>query len=311
MYYPLLRGRQNELLAIKELLDNEIFKGNVVPIVEPVKLSPTLVNTIEDFVSKNKKIVLIANPKVGTYASDARNPKNEVYQERIRAICSQENSIIRGYIIDSNTKVKINSWRQNKVKDDSIVTLCLKPDDIQYYDEARLFDTNIAAVIPYASSFRKIRKNRILIEDKFNKEERNSDYMDNDDQFFSNDHLYFKEDGYSGFSDYSIIGAEYSETGFAPYAVAIHIVYFDESFELRVHHFVSDSNDDITDPAGKFYEALEKLIIWDKEKNLDTLAMKKFHEIYDAQTYPGLGVIKKLSIMHHLELVEHFLADRS
>ena len=29
MYYPLLRGRQNELLAIKELLDNGILKGEV------------------------------------------------------------------------------------------------------------------------------------------------------------------------------------------------------------------------------------------------------------------------------------------
>lgn len=84
MYYPLLRGRQNELLAIKELLDNGILKGKVVPIIEPVKLSPTLVNTLEDFVSKNYWIVLIGNPKVGSFGSDARNPKNEQYKNRIR-----------------------------------------------------------------------------------------------------------------------------------------------------------------------------------------------------------------------------------
>ena len=307
MYFPLLRGRQNELLAIKELLDNGILKGSVIPIIEPVKLSPTLVNTFEDFVSKNYRIVLIGNPKVGSYSSDARNSKNEQYKKRIRAVCSEENCIIRGYIVDGKTKDTISQWRQKSVKDDSIVALCLNPDDVKCYDDARLNDTGIATVVPYAPSFRRIRKNRILIDDKFSKEDRNSDYIGNEDQFFSDDHLYFADDGYIGFSDYSIIGAEYSESGFAPYAVAIHIVYFDEEKALRIHHFVSDSNDDITDPAGKFYEALKKLIEWNKDKQLDTLAMKKFQEIYDAQSYPGLGVVKKLSIMHHLELVERFL----
>ena len=42
---------------------------------------------------------------------------------------------------------------------------------------------------------------------------------------------------------------------------------------------------------------------------LNTHAMKKFQEIFDAQSYPGLGVVKKLSIMHHLELVERFLDE--
>ena len=45
------------------------------------------------------------------------------------------------------------------------------------------------------------------------------------------------------FQTYSIVGKEYSDSGFAPYAVAIHIVYpasiSDET--LRIHHFVSDS----------------------------------------------------------------------
>ena len=48
---------------------------------------------------------------------------------------------------------------------------------------------------------------------------------------------------------------------------------------LKIKDIVSDSNDDITDPAGKFYEALEKLIEWNRDKRLDTLAMKKFQEI--------------------------------
>ena len=36
-------------------------------------------------------------------------------------------------------------------------------------------------------------------------------------------------------------------------------------------------------------------------------SMKQFEKIYHEQTYPGLGVVKRLSIMHHLELMGQFL----
>ena len=39
--------------------------------------------------------------------------------------------------------------------------------------------------------------------------------------------------------------------GFAPLAIAIHIMYFGNREELRVHHFVSESNESISDPARK------------------------------------------------------------
>ena len=112
-----------------------------------------------------------------------------------------------------------------------------------------------------------------------------------------------------GFADYSVVGEEYNETGFAPYAVAIHIVYFDTDESLRVKHFVSDSNDDISDPAGKFQEALSKLVEWNKKKQLDTVAMKEFEDLYRREAYPGLGTVKKLSIMHHLELIGRYLDE--
>ena len=134
-----------------------------------------------------------------------------------------------------------------------------------------------------------------------------NDYIEVDDEHFSEDHLYYQEDGYVGFADYSVVGEEYNETGFAPYAVAIHIVYFDKDDSLRVKHFVSDSNDDISDPAGKFQEALSKLVAWNETKQLDTVAMKEFEDLYHREAYPGLGTVKKLSIMHHLEFIGRYL----
>ncbi len=306
MYYPLLRGRQNELLAIKELLSNSTLSNKIVPIIEPVKLSPTLVNTLDAFSEANRPIILIRNPKVGSFATDARNSKNEKYLNKLREIAIKP-EILRGIIADSEMPDKVNSWYEDGVDDSQIISICTNPDFIKYHELAFNDKNSIKTVVPYAPAFRKIHTDRILLDDKFNKKSRNQDYSEDSDEFFSNDHLYYLEDNYLGFSDYSIIGNEYSESGFAPYAVAIHIVYFDDNMELRVRHFVSEDNDDISDPANKFYQALDQLVEWNKSKKLDTFGIKMFEKIHAEESYPGLGIVKKLSLMHHLELIGRYL----
>lgn len=308
MYYPILRGRQNELLAIKELLNASLLSEKIIPVIEPVKLSPTLVNTLNAFAETNRNLVLIRNPKVGSFNVDARNPKNAQYLEKFQKILSATD-IMRGVIIDKGTSEIVSKMREKGVSDEEIISLCTNPDSIKFFEEAFGGNASVKTIVPYAPAFRRIRKNRILLEDKFNKKSRNQDYINDPDEFFSNDHLYYMDDGYIGFSDYSIIGEEYSESGFAPYAVAIHIVYLDESNELRVHHFVSEDNDDISDPAKKFYQAVKQLVDWNKNQHLDTMAIKTFERICEEQSYPGLGVVKKLSLMHHLELIGRFLDE--
>lgn len=151
----------------------------------------------------------------------------------------------------------------------------------------------------------------VELNDSFDKQKRNQDYEQENDEVFSEEHLYYKKDGFLGFSDYSIVGEEFIDAGFAPKAVAIHIVYFDKDNKLRIRHFVSDSNDDIFNPAGKFAEALKKLIDWyagnSFDRKNDSNALREFKKLNDAGTYPGLGVIKKLSIKHHLEIMGKFL----
>lgn len=306
MYYPILRGRQNELLAIKELLNESLLSPKIIPIVEPVKLSPTLVNTLLSFSDVSRDIVMIDNPEVGSFKVDSKNPKNAQYLEKLEKILG-EGKISFGFYIDKNTSDNMKSFYNKGVQEKNIISLCKNPDTVKFYEEIISKKTEIRTVVPYAPAFRRIRNNRILLDDKFNKKTRNQDYISDPDEFFSDDHLFFGDDGYIGFSDYSIIGSEYSESGFAPHAVAIHIVYFDENMELRVRHFVSEDNDDISDPARKFYQAVKQLVDWNKAQGLDTLAIKKFEKICEEQSYPGLGVVKKLSLMHHLELIGSYL----
>ena len=84
-------------------------------------------------------------------------------------------------------------------------------------------------LIPDDRAFRRvIPDSKVLFEDNFNKQSRNIDYIDNQDEFFSDSHLYYQNENYVGFADYSVVGEEFNESGFAPVAVAIHVVYFDK-----------------------------------------------------------------------------------
>lgn len=304
MYFPYLRGRQFELIALRELVEKGVLSSRITPIIEPVKLSSTFVKTIEIYGENSKQLAIITNPKVGSFSSDAKEEKNQKLKESLFISLKNNNNILYMYLLRVGSKPEKFIAKHA----DNMGTICNDKDAIPVY-ETNFSETDVKFnLIPDESGFRrKVRKNRVLLADKFNKLERNNDYIEIDDEPFSEDHLYYSEDGYVGFADYSVVGKEYNETGFAPYAVAIHIVYFDTDESLRVKHFVSDSNDDISDPAGKFQEALSKLVEWNEEKKLDTVAMREFEDLYRREAYPGLGTVKKLSIMHHLELIGRYL----
>mgnify|MGYP000883454449 CR=1 FL=1 len=313
MYFPYLRGRQFELIAVRELAEASVLSDNVIPIIEPVRLSSTLNSTIIQvfcFIqcgNQDKKLAYIYNPKVGTLFEDARKDKIGTKLEELKKLVIEDKNVIKAIIIDSKVQKYIDELKAYNIESSDIMALCLERDVIPYYEKS--FSSGASYnVVPYGPSFRRIRGNRILIDDKFLRRDRNVDYLEQDEEFYSDDHLYYKEDGYIGFADYSIVGNDYQETGFAPYAVAIHIVYFSNlDNSLRVKHFVSDTNDDISDPANKFGEAVAKLVDWNKRMKLDTLGIRTFEDMHNTGAYPGLGVVKKLSIMHHIELMGKYL----
>lgn len=315
MYFPYVRGRQYELLALRELATNNLLGDFVTPIVEPVKLSPTLVNVMAEFIKAKHPISIIRNPAVGTFMSDWQDvqekSKEAGYKQRFIDQYG-DSVIIKSLIMQRNAKSLLEFWDKHGVDKATLLVINTDRDYLDLYESA--FGTTVPcyALMPDESIFRrKVRHHKVLLDDKFEKQDRNADYQDTEDEFFSDDHLFYKEDGFIGFSDYSVVGNEYLEAGFAPYAVAIHIVYFADDKTLRVRHFVSDSNEDITNPAMKFYEAVSKLAAWyyaDPHPVYMTLGLQTFLQHYEQQSYPGLGTVKKLSLMHHLELMGKYLS---
>lgn len=306
MYFPYLRGRQFELIALRELLEANLISKNIIPIIEPIKPTSTLAKTLLFFSEQKHNHALIMNPEVGNFASIIRE-KDKQEDKTVADIYSDLKSqyLIKAYIMKKHTPEQIE-----KRKDLSqLMIVNPKRDCMEDYLKVYTEMEPVYTLLPDDRTFcRKAPKSKVLFMDRFPKVPRNSDYSKNEDEFYSEDHLYYNSEGFQGFADYSVVGSDFSETGFAPLAVAIHIVYFDKQKVLRIHHFVSDSNDDINDPAGKFGEAVGKLAKWvEMNKPRHTAGLDMFLECNKTGRYPGLGTVKKYSIMHHLELISRFL----
>ena len=306
VYYPYLRGKEYELISLRELIERNLISDKIIPIVEPVTASPFLLKFIDVFVKANRNFGLIQNPEHGTFLHDIEQPKMSEYKEKYFSLYSVNRCCLPVFILNKN----INRIEPLSLKQKSIA-VCAEEDVVSSIPKLRVKYNIDRLMIPDERIFkREITGSKILMADNFKKQQRNVDYVNSDDDFFSDNHLYFEEEGYKGFSDFSIIGKEYTKPGFAPYAVVIHMVYFDPGKKLRIHHFVSKSNADNKDTPRKWKEALKKLMDSSLIDN-DTYAYKEFKKFYDNRKYSGLGVIKKLSIMHHMELISRYLQEKN
>lgn len=309
MYQPYLRGKQFELIGIRELTIPVLSpnKAKVSPIIEPVKDSSTLKTTLKELINNDINFTVIVNPQVGKFKdidaifeaikSSVGNSKNyqigiifhnksnhtkaiEVLQKYADIVPSL--TIIHNAAFDNVTEILAEYQQHYQIKYNVIN---LSATSKRYH---RNFDEST----------------RVELDDYFDAQTKNSDYLKVDESNFSEEHLYYREEGFIGFSDYLSIGEEYSDTGFLPYAVAIHLSYAESATgKIRVKHFVSDSNDDTSDIAGKFAEALNKLIAWCDATGYNSIAIPIFREYHQNGHFPGLGTLKKLSLMNHIDLV--------
>lgn len=305
MYFPYLRGRQYELLALRELARGKLITSSVIPVIEPTKITSTFIGALNAFQNADLPVALIMNPNVGGLVGGGK-ATNQLID-----ILQQHKTTIPTVLLNKSTEAVLLNLQRANIYKENVLTVLDNRDCLNVY--SALFDdvSPIHTLCPdERATHRIIRQNKVLFEDRFVRRNRNADYPE--DEFFSEDHLFFAEEDYDGFGDYSIIGKEYVEAGFAPYAVAIHIVYLDEDNSLRIKHFISDSNDDTSDVAGKFYEAVTKLYVWymSGQKRQLTAGLQILLDHYNYRTFPGLPTLKKLSVMHHLELVGRFLDRR-
>jgi len=309
MYHPYVRGKQYELILIRENAQL-IADSNFIPIIEPVKKSPSSLNkAIESLKSKNAGFVLVVNPKYGDYKNDPL----PIFEQTITPLLKNYEHCYLGYIIDSESNLLDVKDFLDEHQDKRIAFIhhgFPKAKELaELLDEftniaKHIFIDNLSGKL-YQRQFKKDGIDRVLIRDGF-KKNRNRDYPEQ--EHFSDLHITFADEGMDGFGDYLMVGDDYSESGGPAYAIAIHLTYIAEDDDMYIFHFISDRVNTPADPAGKFLEALEKLVITVEEGSsvFKSSAYREFKQLYEDAHFPGLGYVKKLSMQHHIELIADF-----
>jgi hypothetical protein len=310
MYHPYFRGKQYELITIRETAEL-LAASRFVPIIEPVKETlGGLERTLKAVCDADGKVVVIVNPYHGDHREDGVG---------ISALLQE------GYL--GNDSIGVGVLLKEDMTLAEAMACCARHQAHQLtlvhagftqakaladaLSDEELITRNVFFEAHCGKLYRKHFQGteRILLRDGFQRR-RNRDHPPV--ELFSDLHVTYQEEGMNGFGDFLIVGDDYSESGGPAYAVAIHLTFIDPDQDdaMFIYHFVSTRQDTPTDPAGKFAEALTKLILKldsGKSKLLETTAITEFRDLHAKRHFPGLGYVKKLSMKHHIETLAAFL----
>lgn len=313
MYYPILRGRQYELIALRELSEMDCL-SRVIPVIEPVKATPSLLRTLEKLVANNNTFAVVVNPIVGTFMDELS--RNETYKAKYDEALSCERVISFFYPTSETDVLPGNENRKT--------AFYLNSESLsQYRSMLKIRQPDITFLPAGSDRLRRLASGEtISLESSFAVQKRNMDYRNHLEDFLTEEHLFARREGNVGYADYSIVGSEYNTGGFMPQVVALHLPFFkkgdsgaDDIEQVWIRHFTSDAYDDEGRPfqdkdvAGKFHSALKNMITWlnaTDDERLETYGVKQFRKIFAEEKYPGLGAAKKLSIAHHIEMMNIF-----
>lgn len=308
-YYPVLRGKQFELICLREKAEF-IANHGLSPIIEPVRDSPVaLIRALKRLNEVGANCWLIANPVIGPLKG--------------RSLAFEKGELTDLMLASANLNWVYQVYAESDLVNLSAFVGELPSGGIFHHGNVAAQEVHDAltmarnnGIAPAMHFFREKCGDRyrmkfdgipaVAIEDGFKKQVKNSQYPD--DEFFSDLILLFEDKGFIGFGDYLVLGDDYSEGGGPAYAVAIHVTYRNARDDGAIHirHFVSDTNDTSDNPALKFHEALTKLVaaVNDVANGImRTDAIEEFLRLYQTGHFPGLGYVKKLSMQHHIELM--------
>ena len=290
MYYPYLRSKQFELIALKEFAQEHPSNRCIIPIIEPVKENlHSLTAAIEKMSSNNMNFSLILNPTAGDFKYKKKDILSEI--EELQTV-----NYIPAFLCSYN-RDGMDFSNDKELK------------DFLAHPRITTIVNGQADVRATYRNLEYLHKKVIRLDDKFLNKKRNVDYAATEEEIFTEEPFYYQQDGFVGFSDYTTLPKNFVEGGSLPYAIAIHLTNRGDNNIIYIHHFVSDTNFDQTNIQGKFAEASRKAIDFFDNHPLDfrSSALEELkRDVADAK-YPGLGIVKKISIKHHLELMLNVL----
>ncbi len=277
-YYPLIRGRQYDLLAVIAALEAGL-DAHIIPIIEPVKDIAALPRLVRAFAKAKHPLYLIENPQVGQYGLLAH---------------------LR-YPLPADLSGVVQPARY--FDGSELATPLLLT---QTFTQATLLSASQLAVVADEARVRALGHSRfIYLGDHTPTRPDTADYYTVQDELYQYPLRY--QQGW-GLADFPLSSVHYDEHGYPQRAIAFHLLYEREG-ALWIHHFVSVNNADFSNPGVKFFEAVATLAPWlAVHPDAVTPASQELVQLGLKQHFPGLGVVRKLQLAHWLRIYGQWLS---
>ncbi|WP_125706534.1 sce7725 family protein [Lacticaseibacillus daqingensis] len=272
-YYPLIRGRQYDLLALTQLVKQ--LAPTIIPVIEPVKDTPSLARCVAAFSKAHHPLFVIQNPAVGQY----------------------------GLLAAPQATITYDDWVQPaRWFDPQPAPLQL----VQTVAQLRQLPPTQRVIVPAAARFRRVaHPQAIYLTDHLPTRARTEDYASVQTEFYQ--YPLALQPGV-GLADYPLSTRQYSEHGYPQRAIALHLLFADRG-ALFIRHFTSVNNADFAEPQAKFFEALTPLAPWLAEHpQAATPATTTLLDLLATRHFPGLGTVRKLQLQHWLTIMGRWLA---
>lgn len=307
MYFPFMRGKLHELLALQRLGESLAAQGNVWPVLEPVKrgAGDRFFRQIARIAESGVPLCVVENPSKGPLRQDPEAVRKKLLGE----ILQEHANIMPSFLVGPGTNPRAVQEFLSRTKRDRVAIVHVGA-VTRSEEVARLLDDRVEVQIfrqgrtseEYRRTFS--RGLSVSLADSFNRQPRNVDYPVM--EFFSDALTKHRSEGYGGFGDFLVVGDFYRDSGGRALAVAIHHTNQESNGDVWIRHFLSDRTEGLgVDTPGKFREALRKLVrfIRSEDNSHYTEGCREFVELHRNGHFPGLGVVKQLSMRHHIELI--------
>jgi hypothetical protein len=310
MYFPYLRNRNSEQLAIKSLLSNQKL-NNTIPILATSFIDPRLDvsnrGDVNKYILRKFKIVkdLILLKKDFILLFDDSLSHASISIEYIHKFLIQ-NLQLNETIFDSLCTYGVNDYDLNNIETKSFV----KDRDIAifYNNEPVQYPSfNIKYNILINQNFILVFvsipiDNKIVITDSFKAQDSNKNYPKFDE--FPTYSMKYNKYNLFGFGDYTSLRANFvppRQVDLQYVTVAIHLTFYSElSQNTYIAHYLCEPYEEV-DFNPRVAGALNKLKD-DTERFEETLGLK----ILLDTDYTSLGKLKELSVAHHIEFMSKY-----
>ena len=309
MYFPYLRGKQYEVLAVRA---SEFLSSNrIIPVFEPTTLSGSTHNRFRSIAESGVKFSVIVNsnngiltpalPDIIKMINDLESHVPDIVLPAFEIRADQPVSAVQDFARQFASRQCVLVHR-NHTHSTMVLEAAIAPFDrraVHIFLDGGV-PLQVVSTLPAAG--------RVLLRDGFSRCARNADYPNQSnfgDLLFS-----YKNREFDGFSDFSIIGDVYSPGGGAAQQVAIHLTECLDDTTIVTNHFVSRTPPQRGNDQAKYFSALRLLISHTGQPlsaDFDTQGVREYHESDSHKHYPGLGKLKQWSMMHHMEIIDRKL----